>query len=276
MRILIRTSKWAIRARRLASLSLPLIVIPVLLHRQGLIESNTFHVMLWVAFAVVVATLACALIALVRLWFTGDRGWDRAIVGLVAGLVCLAPFAWAGAMASRYPAATDIATADRQRLPLVLDGATATMSPPLVPNAAALEATFPNAKTRTYPLTAQQVFDVAMRLVEDRGWDLQAQTRPPAPGAEGRINARVTTLFGWRDDVVIALAGDPEGARVDMRSASLAGRHDLGANGQRVEEFLGAMDAEVTALLRDNPNIGQPIIEPPAEAGDAEEVAPGQ
>jgi hypothetical protein len=34
MRILIRTSKWAIWARRFGSLALPLAAIPVLMHRE--------------------------------------------------------------------------------------------------------------------------------------------------------------------------------------------------------------------------------------------------
>lgn len=264
MRILIRTSKWAIWARRLASLSLPLLIIPVLLHRQGLIESDTFHTMLAVTFVVVVATVVTALVALVRLWFTGDKGWDRAFVALAVGLVCLAPFGWAAAMVARYPQATDIATADRQRLPLPLDEATAAMSPPVRLTPTALETAFPNVKTRTYPLNAQQVYDVALQLVEERGWRVLAQNRPPIPDGEGRINARVTTLLGWVDDVVIAVAGGEKGASLDMRSVSLVASHDLGANGQRIEEYLAAFDTEVTELLRDNPNITEPIVEAPA------------
>ena len=263
MRILIRTSKWAIWARRLASFSLPLLVIPVLLHRQRLIESDTFHTMLAVALVVVVTTVLTGLVALIRLWFTGDKGWDRALVALVVGLACLAPFGWASMMAARYPQATDVATADRQRLPLLLDKATSAMSQPVRLSPSTLEIAFPNVKTRTYPLNAQQVYDVALQLIEERGWQVLARNRPATAESEGRINARVTTLLGWLDDVVVAVAGGEEGAGIDMRSVSLAASHDLGANGRRVEEYLAAFDTQVTELLRDNPNITEPIIEAP-------------
>ena len=42
MRILIRTSRWAIWARRLGSVAVPLLVIPVLLHHLGLVGGGLF------------------------------------------------------------------------------------------------------------------------------------------------------------------------------------------------------------------------------------------
>ena len=42
MRILIRTSKWAVWARRFGALALPLAAIPVLLHRLHIITSDNF------------------------------------------------------------------------------------------------------------------------------------------------------------------------------------------------------------------------------------------
>ena len=42
MRILIRTSKWAIWARRFGSFAVPLTVIPVFMHREQMIASSDF------------------------------------------------------------------------------------------------------------------------------------------------------------------------------------------------------------------------------------------
>jgi hypothetical protein len=50
---------------------------------------------------------------------------------------------------------------------------------------------------------------------------------------------------------------------------SLNAIHDFGGNGLRVEEFLSALDQSVTALLRDNPNITEPVIETPSGAATA-------
>jgi hypothetical protein len=44
-----------------------------------------------------------------------------------------------------------------------------------------------------------------------------------------------------------------------MRSASLTAIHDLGSNGQRIEEFLTALDNAVTLLMRDNPAAVEPL-----------------
>ena len=82
MRILIRTSKWAIWARRLGSFAMPLAIIPVFLHRERIISSDDFLLIELVAagFALVAAFLAIG--AYARLWVTGDQGWSRATVGL--------------------------------------------------------------------------------------------------------------------------------------------------------------------------------------------------
>src|SRR5690606_28515339 len=107
VRIKIRTSKWAIWARRLGSLAVPLVVIPVLMHRERLMDSGAFQFV--ALFAAVIAALAvfAALVALVRLWHSGDQGWSRAISGLMLGTICLAPFAWYGSLALRHPPVTD-------------------------------------------------------------------------------------------------------------------------------------------------------------------------
>src|SRR5688572_14563286 len=91
MRILIRTSKWAIWARRFGSLALPLAVVPVFMHRERMITSDDFHVIELVAMGVAALALVLALGAFVRLWVTGDHGWGKAVTGLIFSLICLAP-----------------------------------------------------------------------------------------------------------------------------------------------------------------------------------------
>ncbi len=267
MRIRIRTSKWAILARRLGSLSVPLTVIPVLLHREHVIPSDIFLIAALVAASVAALTVCVALIALVRLWFTGDQGWGRAFAGLLLGLLCLAPVAYFATLALHYPPATDIATTGRGLLPLVLEPDTALMPPPQTLSAAQIEAIFPNVKTRTYPLDAQQTYDIVLRMVTERGWDIRLQHAPATPSGSGRIDARIVTLAGWREETVLLISGTPDGASVDMRSASINALHDFGSNGHRIEDFLVALDTEITTLLRDNPNADQPVeAEPEVEA----------
>lgn len=269
MRILIRTSKWAILARRLGSLAIPLTVIPVLLHREHFIPSDIFLVAALIAALVAGLAVIVALFALVRLWYTGDQGWGRTFGGLLLGLLCLMPMAYFTALALKYPPVTDIATTDRGLLPLVLEPDTTQMPPPKLLTTAQIEAIFPNVKTRTYPLDAQQAYDIVLRMVTDRGWDIRLQRAPATPTGSGEINARIVTLFGWREEAVLRVAGTATGVSIDMRSASINALHDFGSNGSRIEDFLVALDTEITTLLRDNPNADQPV-----EADPDEDTAP--
>jgi len=81
------------------------------------------------------------------------------------------------------------------------------------------------------------MFALALAAARDAGWTIQA-----AVPAEGRIEATATTtLFGFKDDVVIRVAATPRGSRVDVRSESRIGKSDVGANAKRVEAFLDAL-----------------------------------
>jgi uncharacterized protein (DUF1499 family) len=66
------------------------------------------------------------------------------------------------------------------------------------------------------------------------GWRIAAE----AP-QEGRLEATATSLlFGFKDDIVVRVAADGAGSRIDVRSASRVGGSDFGANAARVREFL--------------------------------------
>ncbi len=259
LRILIRTSRWAIWARRLGNLAIPMVVLPVALLWMRLISGNVFLVAEIAAAAVAAMAVLFALIALVHLWQTGDVGWDRALLGLVLGVVALLPFGWYLNLALRYPQVTDIATAERGQLPLVFDPVSRNMPEPRVLPAAEAAAVFPNVHTRTYPLGQVPAFSLVRQMVMANGWEIIEEREPGPDFSPGRINARVTEIPGWREEVVIRVTGSMDDSAVDMRSASLDLAHDFGSNGRRIEGFLVALDDAVTTLLRDNPNANQPL-----------------
>lgn len=250
MRILIRTSKWAIWARRFGSLALPLAVVPVFMHRERFITSADFHLVELVAMGVAALALVLAVGAFARLWVTGDEGWGKAAMGLLLSLVCLVPLGIVLALAASYPPVTDVTT-DFERPPGLVSQVET--RPWTAEERAALEAAFPNARTRTYPVEAPQIYAVAAQLAEEKGWELRARREPQSALAEGQINAIATTLLGWRDEVAIRVSGTPEGSAVAMRATALHGLHDLGENGRHIEDFLAALDDRITRLLRDVP-----------------------
>jgi hypothetical protein len=241
----------------------------VLLHRLGLMTSDIFGVVILVGGAMAALAVLAALVALARLWWSGDKGWGLALAGMAFGLICLLPYGFYGQLALRYPPVTDIATADRATMPLLFDPAMASMPPPKMLSTAEMAAIFPNVERRTYPLGLVPTFAVVQDLVAGHGWQI-GLLREPAPGLDvGQLNARVVTLPGWREEVVIRVTGTDTNSVVDMRSASLNAQHDFGANGQRIENFLAVLDDTVTTLLRDNPNVNTPLeAAPEAAAAD--------
>ena len=66
----------------------------------------------------------------------------------------------------------------------------------------------------------------------------------------GELNAVITTLLGFREEVAIRVNGTADGTTIAMRSASLSTFPDFGENGQRVEAFMLDLDNQVTLMLR--------------------------
>ena len=69
------------------------------------------------------------------------------------------------------------------------------------------------------------------------GWEIVASDPDT-----GRIEATDTTFwFGYKDDIIIRVTPEQDGATVDIRSVSRVGIGDLGANAERIETFLAAL-----------------------------------
>lgn len=250
MRILVRTSKWAVWARRFGALALPLAAIPVLLHRGHLITSDNFLAVEAAAMACAAAAVSMSFIAFVRLWYTGDQGWGRATIAFIFGVVCLLPAAFFLWQATSIPASPDVSTDFAEPPALVSFVESRFIGPE---ERARIEAAYPNARSRTYPIEAPQMYDVVGQLIEDHDWDVRASRAPLGPLDAGQYNAVVTTLLGFSQEVAVRVAGSADGARVDMRSTSLSSFPDFGQNGQRVEAFLLELDNQVTLMLRNAP-----------------------
>jgi len=270
MRILLRTSRWAIWARRLGSFALPLTVIPIIMHRSQTMSSDQFEKV--GIFAVLVALLALftSIGAISRIWTTGDLGWGKAITGLLLSLVCLAPMAYWLSQLALYPMLDD-ATTDLADPPPLLTPTT------FVPPAADLQqrfaVVFPNIKNRSYPVSAGRMYQLVDQLAVDHGWDVRLRRQPTAAGDDGQLDGIATTLLGFRDEVSVRVAPAAGGSTVAMRSASSAPLHEPGSNGRRIEEFLAALDARVTQLMKDQP-VGTTSDDETDTGGTEQQAAP--
>lgn len=71
------------------------------------------------------------------------------------------------------------------------------------------------------------------------GWEIAAED----PSA-GRIEATATTRwFRFKDDVIVRVAAQGAGSRIDVRSKSRIGRSDLGANAKRIRAYVQKLHA---------------------------------
>ena len=77
--------------------------------------------------------------------------------------------------------------------------------------------------------------------------------------------------MGFRDDVVVRVRPTSDGTRIDVRSASRYGRHDLGTNAQRVRALIEDIDTVLATPVPEKkqtppPKLPQP---PPAKGASA-------
>ena len=111
-----------------------------------------------------------------------------------------------------------------------MDGAAA------LPAAQQLKA-YPDLHPKLLSVPPNEAVQKALDAARASGWEVVA-IDPPS----GRIEATDTTRwFGFKDDIVVRVRPDPNGSRIDVRSASRVGRSDVGKNAERVREFLGRL-----------------------------------
>jgi len=182
-----------------------------------------------------------AFIALVMIWQDGRPGARNAMLGLLAGLIALVPLAFVIYGVVQFPRLNDITT-DIVDPPLffALDrtptwGENGHQLPDAADRRKQREA-YPDIVSRRFPLTPAQMFDASRVTVEPLGWEIVSERAP---------SEQVEIVFALPDDVVIRVTSDPYGARLDIRSASRFGRHDLGTNARRIREFFEALDEAV-------------------------------
>jgi hypothetical protein len=234
------------RARQLALFSAVLLIVSVIGHRQGLVETLPFLWLLAIVACLALLAIFLAVLGLERLWKHGERAGRQSLLALLFAAAVLAPFAASGWRLAHYPPLTEVATdaADPPRLAAAAGRPAGSFDAARV--RLQVEA-YPELTGRRYPLPVDVVFGLAEDLVAKRGWQLARSARPPLAGGETTIQAMARTyLMGFRNDVAIRLRDEGSSTYVDMRSASRIGRHDLGDNAMRIERFLADLDRAVS------------------------------
>lgn len=241
-------SRAAVWSRRLAWFSSAVLALSLLLVRlrepsiEGLAPVAG-------AYLFVLAALALALLAFVRIWQRGHRGVGMAAGALLLCLILLAPAGYVGFMLVTRPALADISTdiddpPAFSRSMAALTAREGRVPPDVAPEMRRLQR---QAYAKITPIVleepAQAAFELARKAAAALGWQIIETSRPGGRSGAGRIEAVARGRFlRFSEDITIRIRPRVDGSRIDIRSASRIGSHDLGANAKRIAAFAAEID----------------------------------
>lgn len=238
-------SRLATWSSRLAIFALVVAALSVIILRASLLEIGP--ALTTVAAALVCAGLAIllALFAFIAIWRQGLTGLGRALLGLTLGGALLVYPAYLAQRAYRYPAIYDVTTDPANPPRFIALAAQRPKDRIAYPASAAplQRAAYPDIVPLQLTLPLRSSYDVVIGVLNKRKWTFIESAPPAANRREATIETTARTpLMGFRDDIVIRVTAVSGGSRIDLRSASRFGSHDLGANASRLRNLLEDID----------------------------------
>lgn len=237
-----RPARWS---PRVAWFSLVVCLIAALMIRFGFIGYDEGFVVLAAGIALAALAVLFSLIAFVRIWQEGRQGLGGAIKGMLIAALVLAYPALMGFKAATLPVINDIST-DTENPPafsrsrVALEARGGRVPPDVSPDVR-------EAQRQAYVLIAPLTLDIgpveAFALVQkaaaNLGWQVIEALPPGGRQGAGRLEA-IDRTFALKlpDDITVRIRPRADGSRIDIRSASRLGRHDLGGNARRIRAFL--------------------------------------
>ncbi len=242
------TSRLATWSRRFAAFSVPVMLLAIVIVRSGLLEITPALATFGGALLLAVVAIVLALGAFVVIWRDGLKGFGQALVGLLIGIAMIAYPTYFAVRGYRLPMLTDITTdpIDPPRFDVIARLRPRDANPVTYPGLHAAElqrGAYPDVEPLIVAAAPQDAFDAAVAIIKKRKW-LLLDERPPQGGRRDGIVEAVarTAIMGFRDDLVVRIRADEEGARIDVRSASRYGRRDFGTNAARVRKLIDDID----------------------------------
>jgi uncharacterized protein (DUF1499 family) len=242
-------SRLAIWSRRLALFSLAATFIAIIVVRSGALEIVPALSTLGGALALALLAILLAFGAAVSIWKDGVGGIGEAVTGLLIGLALIAYPLYVGVKAYKLPAIYDITTdpIDPPRFDAIARLRPRDANPVAYAGLYTAEqqrTAYSDIEPDTTSVSPQEAYDAALKVITRRKWHV-VDARPPQGTAprDGLIEAIARTpILGFRDDVAVRVRATHDGARIDVRSASRYGRHDLGTNAARVRALIEDID----------------------------------
>ena len=243
---------------RIAVFSAVLLATALFLHRLFSLPTPIAENLTWVAFLGAGLSLLMSAAATIGIWRTGRPGTARVVFAI---LVSLGLMLWPLLFLPKYeglPSINDVTTDVNSPPPFVEiakqrpEGSNPIDYPGLAFARKQLIA-YPDIKPIEIDRSTDEVFELAVDAAKRLKLEIVHQEAPDvAAGRPGLIEiADRTLILGLYDDVAIRVAGTERHARLDVRSASRFGGHDLGRNADRVrvilKEVVTVMESTVPA-----------------------------
>ncbi|HEY5796031.1 MAG TPA: DUF1499 domain-containing protein [Bosea sp. (in: a-proteobacteria)] len=246
-------SRAALWSRRLAWFSLAVLLLALLVFRTGE-PSLQGTAPIAGAYLFVLLALVLSLLAFARIWQSGHRGVGMAAGAFLLCVLMLAPAAFVGFRLATLPALADVSTdiddpPAFSRSRVALDARSGRVPPDVAPDRRRLQRqAYPKAVPIVLEVPAEIAFDIARRAALARGWQVLEASRPGGRSGAGRIEIVARSrILRTAEDITIRIRPRADGSRIDIRSATRLGSHDLGVNAARIAAFADEIDLLVDA-----------------------------
>ncbi|WP_372738313.1 DUF1499 domain-containing protein [Neptunomonas sp.] len=101
------------------------------------------------------------------------------------------------------------------------------------------QAAYPEVQPIISELNTEQAFTKAVEVAKGLGWEIVANSTE-----QGIIEAvDMTLLWAFKDDVAIRIQETDTGSKIDSRSISRIGGTDLGANADRIKNYISRLSS---------------------------------
>lgn len=247
------SARWA---PRIALFSAALVISALFLHRLFSIPTPIALNLVKLSILGGIIALGLALIAFVRIWRVGSGGFARVLLGT---LIALAVIGWPLphlATIRELPEINDLTTDTKSPPPFkkLAQARARDANNPRYPGAkfaAAQAAVYPDLRSLHINRSVAEAYEISAHALRRQGLSI-VNEEPPGEEfpATGLIEAYDrTAIWGFYDDVVVRVTGNPRTAQIDLRSASRYGSHDLGRNAERIRRLLREIVSRLEATV---------------------------
>ncbi len=253
MRYDLHQSTKALWSQRTALIFFLLFAITFGLHRFGIIQTPLAMKLFGIAIAGALLAVALGVTSLITIWREGHLGAGKAASGVLLAAAMLALPLWSLPNLLALPRIHEVST-DLDRPPAFQKLATVRTGEGVNPAAyqkseSQLQAkAYPDIKPLPVERPVADAYSAVRDAVSNLKWHVVSE-QPPGEGRSGMIEAvDRSMIFGFTDDVVVRVSGAGREARVDVRSSSRHGQHDLGRNAERVRELFSELKTRLADI----------------------------